>query len=100
MPAPRILATAWEDISAIADYHIKNVGPQSAERITDTLLNTIELLEAHPYLGPLHSDPVLQMQRYRKLLCGPYVCVYRVIDGVPTVYRIFHGSQNYASRLR
>ena len=99
MPDPRILASAWEDISAIADYHLAAVGQRSAEAVTEKLLGTVELLGDHPYLGPLHSDPVLQAHGYRKLVCEPYVCVYRIVDGIPTVYRVFHGSRNYPSKM-
>lgn len=99
MPAPRILASARENISAIADYHLELAEPASAENITDRLLDTIELLGTHPYLGPLHSDPVLQAHGHRKLICEACVCVYRVIDGVPTVYRVFHDLQGLSAPL-
>lgn len=45
MPAPRILPAAYEDILNIADYRIREVGPNSAETITNRLLDTIDLLE-------------------------------------------------------
>lgn len=96
MPAPRILAAAYEDILNIADYRMRTVGPQSAQAITDKLLDTIDLLETTPLLGPLHHDPVLQNMGFRKLICGSYVCIYRMLDEVPTVYRVFHESQSYA----
>ena len=99
MPAPRILASALEDISAIADYHLRQVGPSSAEAVTDKLLDSIALLGATPYLGPLHHDRVLQSMGYRKLVCGRYVCVYRLVDDVPTVYRVFHESRDYPASL-
>lgn len=97
MPAPRILASALEDISAIADYHLRRVGPGSAESVADKLLDSIALLGTTPYLGPLHHDSVLQSMGYRKLACGHYVCAYRLIDEVPTVYRVFHEPRDYPS---
>ncbi len=97
MPAPRILPAAYEDILNIADYRIREVGPNSAEAITNRLLDTIDLLEETPLIGPLHHDPVLQSMGYRKLLCGHYVCIYRIVDGAPIVYRVFHESQNYTA---
>ena len=99
VPAPRILAAALEDISSIADYHLRRVGPQAAEAVTDRLLDTIALLDAAPCLGPLHHDSALQSMGYRKLVCGHYVCVYRIVDGVPLVYRVFHESQSYSTAL-
>ena len=26
-----------------------------------------------------------------------YVCIYRIVDGIPIVYRVFHESQNYTA---
>jgi len=56
------------------------VGPQSAEEITDKLLDTIEILEEHPLAGAEHPDMFLQKHGFGKLLCGDYVCVYKVIE--------------------
>lgn len=97
MPKPVILASAWEDIEDIAEYHLRRVGPQSAAKVTDSLLDTIELLETMPFLGPVHDDPVLQLMGFRKLLCRPYVCIYRIIDNIPTVYDVFHERRDYPS---
>lgn len=99
MPQAKLLQAAWEDLSNIADYHLREVGPLSAERVTDRLLDAIELLSDNPYLGPLHGDHVLQRRGFRKLVCGQYVCVYRVDEGVPTVYRIFPGSADYTRNV-
>lgn len=97
MPAPKILPAAYEDILNIADYRVREVRPNSAEEITNRLLDTIDLLEEAPLIGPLHHDPALQSMGYRKLLCGQYVCIYRIVDGTPFVYRVFHESRNYSA---
>ena len=99
MPAPRILSSAVDDISQIADHHLRCVGPNSAETVTDRILDAIALLGDAPFLGPLHHDPVLQSMGYRKLVCSQYICVYRIVDDVPVVYRVFHESQNYPAWL-
>lgn len=95
MPKPMILAAAFDDILRIADYRIKAVGLRSAHEITDKLLATIDLLGTMPLMGPLHHDPVLQSMGFRKLICGSYVCIYRMVDDIPTVYRVFHESKDY-----
>jgi toxin ParE1/3/4 len=59
-----ILTPALNDIDRIADYHLLAVGPISAEKITDKLLDSIEKLGEYPLLGTEHSDPVLQKKRY------------------------------------
>lgn len=92
---PRIQLSAYEDLAAIYDRCRRGAGDQSAERVSERLLNGIGLLGVTPYLGPLHHDPVLARQGYRKLVIDGYVVVYRVIDGVATVYRVFHGASDY-----
>jgi toxin ParE1/3/4 len=90
-----ILTPALNDIDRIADYHLLAVGPISAEKITDKLLDSIEKLGEYPLLGTEHSDPVLQKKGYRKLVCGEYICVYRLIEDTLYVYRVVHGTTDY-----
>lgn len=99
MPTPSILSSAWEDLSSIADYLVQTAGTETAQAATDAILDAIALLETTPMLGPLHHDPVLQANGYRKLMCGRYVCVYRIVDEVPTIYRIFHSRQDYVWKM-
>ncbi|KLU59363.1 plasmid stabilization system protein [Peptococcaceae bacterium CEB3] len=102
MPKARvkILAPAFNDIDRIADYHLLAVGPISAEKITGKLLDSIEKLGEYPLLGPEHSDSVLQNKGYRKLVCGEYICVYRLIDDTVYVYRVIHGTTDYPKLFR
>jgi plasmid stabilization system protein ParE len=95
----RITSTAFRDIDRIADYHLMRVGPNSAEAITDKLLDTISLLADSPFLGTLHSDPFLAERDYRKLLCKDYVCIYRVVDDTVFVYRVVNGRMDYPKLL-
>ena len=95
-----ILTPAWRDIDRISDLHLMLVGPKSAEEITDKLLDTIALLAEQPYMGALHPDPFLAGHQYRKLICGKYVCIYKVIDQTVYVYRIVDGRTDYPKLLR
>jgi toxin ParE1/3/4 len=85
-----ILTPAFNDIYAIADYHLMMVGPRSAEKTTDELLDTIKILEEHPFAGAQPPDHILKKHGYRKILCGNYVCVYKVIDEHVYIYRVVH----------
>lgn len=91
----RITAPAWKDIDRISDYHLLLVGPNSSKNITDKLLDTIALLADNPYLGAQHPDPVLAKNDFRKILCGDYVCIYKVIDEMVYIYRIVNGKTDY-----
>lgn len=91
----RILPPAAGDIEQIAQYHLRMVGPKSAEKITDRLLDTIQTLEDQPHSGTEHPDKILQKQNFRKLICGDYVCVYKVIEEIIYIYRVVHGASDY-----
>jgi plasmid stabilization system protein ParE len=95
-----ILTPAYEDINRIAEYHLSEVGPLSAEKITDKLLDTIALLGENPFLAPEHQDPLLKDLGYRKLICGQYICLYRVVEKAIYVYRIVHASTDYPTLFK
>ena len=95
----RILTPAWQDIERIADIHLSAVGPHSAETITNTLLDKIDLLAEQPLIGPLHSDDFLAMRQYRTLICVNYIIVYKLIDSTVFIYRVVDGRTNYPKLL-
>ena len=94
-----ILLPAWEDLNQIADFHMKMVGPISAQKITDEILDAISKLSLFPLMGSLHWDPVLAQKDYRKVICGTYVCIYKVIGDVVYIYRMVHGATDYKKDL-
>ena len=95
-----ILTLALSDIEKIADYHLQMVGPKSAQKITDKLLDSIENLGDYLLCGVEHPDEFLQKQGFRKLICGEYVCVYKLISDTVFVYRVVHGSTEYPKLLK
>ena len=95
-----ILTPAWQDIDRISNLHLMLAETKSAEEITDKLLDTIALLAEQPYMGAFHPDPFLAEHQYRKLICGKYVCIYKVIDQTVYVYRIVDGRTDYPKLLR
>ena len=94
------LSSAFSDIEKIADYHLQMVGPKSAQKITDKLLGTIEKLKEYPLFGSEHPDEFLQKHGFRKLICGEYVCIYKLISDTVFLYRIVHGSTEYPKLLK
>ena len=95
-----ILLAAWQDIDRISDFHLRMSGAASARRITDGILDTLERLGAFPYMGAQHPDPELMHREYRKVLCGDYVCVYRVSGASVYVYRVINGRTDYPRLLK
>ena len=88
---------AWAELSRIADMHLSLVGPASAKKITDRLLDEIELLASQPYLGMECREYLLQPDQYRYLVSGNYLCFYRVIGSTVVIYHIVDGRTNYRS---
>lgn len=98
MPKMRIefLQPAWQDMDRIADFHLREVGPVSAEKVMENMLDMIEILADHPYAGPPHPDPELARREYRKLvLTKTYLAVYRVIEDTVYIYRVVNGATDY-----
>ena len=95
-----ILLAAWQDIDKIADFHKKMVGAASAQRITDKILDTLERLGSFPYMGAQHPDPELARRDFRKVICGNYVCVYKLIGSSVFVYRVVNGKTDYPKLLK
>ena len=87
----RILTPAWQDIERIADVHMLSVGPKSAEAITNKLMGKIELLLEQPLMGALHSDEFLAMRQFRKMICGNYIIIYKLVDTTVFIYRVKGG---------
>ena len=94
------LTPALLDIDKIADYHLQMVGPKSAEKITNKLLDATELLQQFPLSGMEHPDNFLHERGYRKLICGDYVCVYRLISDIVYIYRVVHSASDYPKLFR
>ncbi|HBI56298.1 MAG TPA: type II toxin-antitoxin system RelE/ParE family toxin [Firmicutes bacterium] len=95
------LAPAREDILDIARYHLEKVGVDSARNITEEILGNIDRLAQFPLMGPLHPDPVLAENGYRKLIITLiYVCIYEVFDDGIYIYRVVNGKTDYPKLLK
>jgi plasmid stabilization system protein ParE len=90
-----LLAPAWKELEAVGDIHLKLTGPASAERITDGILDTLECLRSTPLLGMECEDRELKDKGYRRLICGNYLCFYRVIGDTVFIYHIVDGRTDY-----
>jgi toxin ParE1/3/4 len=95
----RILAPAWRELEEIAEYHLRAVGPFSAKRITDRILDSLKRLESFPLSCPMVPDPELQEQGYRMIVCQRYLCIYRLIGNTVNVYHIADGASEYGKLL-
>ena len=90
-----ILPTAWEDLKKIEDYYLLQFGVESAIKVTDQILNSIERLESYPDSGSLTPDRWLNKQGYRMVISERYVAIYRQIKENVYVYHIADKQTEY-----
>ncbi len=91
-----LLSTAWRELDEIADIHLSLVGVKSAEKITNEILDAINNLKNNPYMGCVVDEPMLFNDGYRKLICGKYLCFYKVLGHIVYIYHIADGRRNYS----
>ena len=95
-----LLNPAWIDLDSIADYHLLEVGPDSAQKITDKILTALERLESFPLSCPLVPYRELAEQGYRMMVCGKYVCIYKLYGNVVYVHHITAAAINYPALFK
>ena len=95
-----LLGPAWLDLDAISDFHLSEVGPASARKITDKILNALERLESFPLSCPLVPYNELAEKGYRMLVCGKYVCIYNMIGNTVYVHHIVVAATNYPALFK
>lgn len=90
-----LLDAAWKELDEIADMHLLLVGPDSAQKIIDKILNSLDNLADNPYMGREPKHMLLAEQGFRVLNTGKYLCFYKVVTDVVRIYHIVDGRRNY-----
>lgn len=90
-----ILPTAWEDLKRIEDYYLLQFDVESAMKVTDQILNSIERLEKFPDSGSLTPDKWLNEQGCRMVIWQRFVSIYRQIKDTVYVYHIADTQTEY-----
>lgn len=91
----RILPSAWEDLKRIEDYYLIQFDIETALKVTDHILNTIERLESFPDSGSRTPDTWLNEQGYRMVICKKHVAIYRQVKDVIYIYHIADTQTEY-----
>lgn len=90
-----ILPSAWEDLKRVEDRYLLKFDVNTAIKVSDHILDTIERLEAHPDSGSLTPDDWLNQRGYRMIICAQHVAIYRQIDTVIYIYHITDTRTDY-----
>ncbi|MBD5529178.1 MAG: type II toxin-antitoxin system RelE/ParE family toxin [Lachnospiraceae bacterium] len=90
-----ILPTAWEDLKRIEDWYLVQFDMETALKVSDHILDSIERLENFPDSGSLTPDEWLNQQGYRMVICGKHVAIYRQIKKTVYIYHIADTQTEY-----
>lgn len=90
-----ILPLAWEDLKRIEDYYVIQFGVETAIKVSEHILDTIERLEDFPDSGSLTPDNWLNEQGYRMVICKKHIVIYRVIGEKVYIYHIADTQTEY-----
>jgi toxin ParE1/3/4 len=90
-----ILPTAWEDLKRIEDWYLVQFGVETALKVSNHILDTIERLEHFPDSGSLTPDEWLNKQGYRMVICGKHVAIYKQIRTSVFIYHIADTQTEY-----
>ena len=91
----KLLTPAQRELEEIAQVHMELVGADSARKITDKILSSLERLKQYPSSGSQPRNRWLRDAGFRLVICGKYIAAYRLIDGTVYVYHIAHGATDY-----
>lgn len=97
-----LLPAAEEDYQEILHYFERQLDSRQAIRsFVKSFGEVLPLLTETPEMYSYSRDEGLQQRGYRKFLIGRYVALFKIDEEKKAVeiYRIFHGTQNYAKYL-
>src|SRR5437660_1540977 len=84
------------DINEIWNY-ISQDNPAAADRVEETIHDTIEKLAEHPNFGHFRDD--VAPREYRFYRVYSYLIVYRIEGDTLIVVRVVHGARNLRKLL-
>lgn len=96
----KILTPAQRELEEIAQVYLELAGVDSARKITDQILDSLERLKTYPLSGSLPRDRWLREAGYRLLISGKYIAAYRLIDHTVFVYHIAYGASDYPTLMK
>ncbi|GAQ17612.1 plasmid stabilization protein [Oceanobacillus picturae] len=90
-----ILPSAWEDLKKIQDYYLIQFDLETATKVSNYILNTIERLEDFPDSGSMTVDTWLNEQGYRMVISKKHVAIHRKIEDTIYIYHIADTQTEY-----
>lgn len=91
----KILPSAWEDLKKIEDYYLLRFDVETALKVSNHILDTIERLEEFPDSGSYTPDDWLNKQGYQMIICQKHIAVFRRIGDSIFIYHIADSQTDY-----
>lgn len=91
---------AQQDMDDIWDYiaqELKN--PSAAQHTVNRIMDDVERLEQHPFMGPSLSSISSLDSNFRFLVSGNYMAFYQVDGERIYISRVLYGRRNYFGLL-
>lgn len=90
-----ILPTAWEDLKSIEDWYLVQFSVETALKVSDHILDSIERLAEFPNSGSMTPDAWLNEQGHRMVICEKHVAIYKFIRETVYIYHIADTQTEY-----
>lgn len=90
-----ILPTALKDLEEIEDWYAEQFSAETAIKVSEDILNSIDNLRWFPNIGVFTPDDWLNEHGYRMLICGLHVAIYKMVDGIIYIYHIADTRTDY-----
>lgn len=84
----------YQDIQAIFEYGEATFGENAALSFFEELLNVTSNLDLSYLLHPECRHLVTKTKKYRNIIFGSYLIIYRITPARVEVLRAFHGSRS------
>jgi toxin ParE1/3/4 len=96
-----LLPSAWDGLLKIKYYVTEMFDERTAEKVTNTILDSLERLQSFPDSGSLTPDPWLNSLGYRMVISDRRnVSIYKQIDDTIYVYLIADTRSAYTRIFR
>ncbi len=93
----KILSRAWDDITLIEDYSYLQFGLESAQKVTNQILLSLEKLQCFSQIDVPTPDKKLNKMGYRMYIINKnYVAIIKHIDDSIYIYRIINTKRHYS----
>lgn len=89
------LPSAIEDLKKIQDWYTIEFSSNSALKVLDNILNSIDRLSLFPDSGSLPPDEILAKLGYKLLIIKKHIAIYKKIGNSIFIYHIANAKMEY-----